>query len=127
MIKAINFALIAFVIAIGSSFEFAAADTVLGRWCDRMVPSIDKLNAELKIVVTDSGETQLHSKFGDGSSGVSKLREKGAGIFEQVGSSSGDKYRVVPTTGELQLLDNDGYIRSAKRLENSPQKGDCLR
>ena len=67
----------------------------------------------------------LRSKFNDGSSSVQELREAAGSIYVKIGSHTGDKYRIVPNTGDLQLLDNDGLIRMATRLENSPQINEC--
>lgn len=47
------------------------------------------------------------------------------GMWVAAGYSSGDRYRVVPADGNLQLLHNDGLIRVATRLENKPQPGEC--
>lgn len=105
----------------------ARADTVLGRWCDKMIPAMPKYNAVLTIVITNDGTAEIRSKFGDGSSGTNALREATGGFYEKIGSGVGEKYRVVPTTGNLQLIDNDGLIRIAVRLENKPRDGDCIR
>ena len=67
----------------------------------------------------------LRSKFNDGSSTVHELREVVGGIYVKIGSHTGDKYRIVPNTGDLQLLDDDGLIRMATRLENSSQINEC--
>jgi len=101
------------------------AETTVGRWCDKQIPTMPKYNGILAIVITDDGAIELRSRWGDGSSLVTKLSEQGGGIYAAVGSSSGDKYRVVPADGNLQLLDNDGLIRVAIRLENTPQPGEC--
>jgi hypothetical protein len=45
--------------------------------------------------------------------------------FAVVDSPSGDVYRIVANTGELQLLDSDGLIRTATKLENEPQPDEC--
>ena len=67
----------------------------------------------------------LRSKFNDGSSSVHELHEAAGGIYVKIGSHTGDKYRIVPNTGDLQLLDDDGLIRMATRLENSSQINEC--
>ena len=103
-----------------------ADDSVIGRWCDRMIPNMPKYNRTMDIVVADDGRVLLRARFGDGSSSVNELREAAGGIYEKVGSVTGDKYRVVPNTGNLQLLDQDGLIRIAARLESTPQRGECL-
>ena len=104
--------------------QFACGETTIGRWCDRMVPNMPKFNHTMTIVAMNDGKVVLRSNFGDGSSTTSQLREVGGDIYEQVGGSAGDKFRIVPSTGDLQLLDNDGLIRTAKRLENTPRSGE---
>ena len=90
-----------------------------------MIPNMPKFNQTMAIVVGNDGKVVLQSKFGDGSSNTSQLRETAGGIYETVGSGSGDKYRIIPSNGNLQLLDNDGLIRVATRLENTPKSGEC--
>ena len=97
----------------------------IGRWCDRMIPNQPKYNRTMAIVITNDGKTMLKSKFSDGSSSTNELREAAGNIYEKIGSGSGDKYRIVPSTGALQLLDEDGLIRVASRLENTPQRNEC--
>ncbi len=82
-------------------------------------------NGIMEIVITDDGAIELRTRYGDGSSAVSELNEQSGGIYAAIGSSSGDKYRIVSADGNLQLLDNDGLIRVATRLENTPQPGEC--
>ena len=101
----------------------AHADTLVGRWCDTMIPGQLKYKQLIVITITDKGAAEMHSELGDGSSGTYRLKEKSGNIFEMVGSGSGDKYRVVPGNGDLQLLDNEGLIRTARRLDAKPRGG----
>lgn len=103
----------------------AQADTLLGRWCDKALPSRPEYNGIYSIIISSEGTPFLVAAYGDGSKGEDKLREVPGQIFEKIGSAFGDKYRIVPSTGDLQLMDKDGLIRTAKRLENSPQPGEC--
>ena len=112
-------------IALALVLSAAHADTVIGRWCDKQIPTMPKYSGILAIVINDDGSVEMRRRYGDGSSGVTKLSELGNGIYAADGSSSGDKYRVVPADGNLQLLDNDGLIRVAVRLENTPSPGEC--
>lgn len=114
---------VAFVLAAATSA--AAADTIIGRWCNRSISGNPRSNQVLAIVATDAGKVVLISQFGDGSSGTDELRETAGGIYELVGSRSGDKYRIIPSTGNLQLLDADGFIGVATRLENTPRSREC--
>ena len=114
------------IIAILATPVAVGAETIVGRWCDRQLPTMPKFNAVLTIAVTNSGNAVMLIKWGDGSSKRHSLQESGGGIYKKVGSSSGDRYRIVSSTGNLQLLDNAGVIRIARRLENKPQRGDCI-
>ena len=105
--------------------DLARSETTIGRWCDRMIPNLPEYNRTITIVIADDGKVLLTSNFKDGSSSVNELREGLDGVYEVIGSSSGDKYRFVASTGDLQLLDDDGLIRVASRLENAPQSNGC--
>ena len=104
----------------------ATAETTIGRWCDRWAPN-QKSHRIMTITLSDDGTIMLTSKFGDGSSLVDKLRERPNGILEKIGSPYGDKVRIVPSDGNLQLFDRDGLIRVAARLENTARQGECSR
>ena len=101
-----------------------AADTTIGRWCDRWGTAY-KSHRIMTLTIRDDGQLVLFSKFGDGSSLREEIRERPHGIFEIVGSHYGDKMRIVPSDGNLQLLDRDGLIRIARRLENTARHGEC--
>ena len=116
---------VAAVAAKAAKAKKAAGETTIGRWCDRMLPNMPKYNRTMAIVITDGGKVVLKWSAGDGSSSTNDLREASGGIYEKIGSSTGDKYRIVSSTGNLQLLDNDGLIRVAARLENTPRSNEC--
>lgn len=100
------------------------AETTVGRWCDRWSAAY-KSHRIMTLTIRDDGHIVLLSKFGDGSSSLDEIRERPNGIFEKVGSPFGDKYRIVPSDGNLQLLDRDGLIRVARRFENTARHGEC--
>ena len=114
------------VLVLALTTDAVASETTIGRWCDRMIPSNPQYNRTMAIVVTNDGRVVLQSTFNDGSTSVNELREAPSGIYEKIGSGSGDKYRVVPSSGDLQLLDNDGLVRVARRLENTPRRNECV-
>lgn len=116
---------IALVICIISAIGLVHAETNIGRWCDKMLPTMPQYNGIMEIVITDDGAIELRTHYGDGSNAVTKLNEQNGGIYAAIESSSGDKYRIGTADGNLQLLDNDGLIRVAIRLENTPQSGEC--
>ena len=113
-----------FAVALLLAWTTASAETTIGRWCDRWGPTL-KSHRIMTIAISDDGAIMLTSKFGDGSSLVEKLRERPNGILEKIGSPYGDKYRIVPSDGNLQLLDREGLIRVAARLENTARHGEC--
>ncbi len=90
-----------------------------------MIPNLPAYNRTITIVVADDGKVLLTSNFKDGSSSVNELREVSGGIYEVIENSFGEKYRFVASTGNLQLLDDDGLIRVASRLENAPETNEC--
>jgi hypothetical protein len=83
-----------------------------------------RLNNVITIYVDASGTTKARMDFNDGSSATQTLVDSGS-VFAVADSPAGDKYRVVSSTGDLQLIDNDGLIRVARRLENRPSSGEC--
>jgi hypothetical protein len=105
--------------------SFANAETTVGRWCDRTVPSMPQFNRVMTIVLTQDGNVELRSEFNDGSSSVLELQELSGNMYALADSQSGERYRIVSADGSLQLLDADGLVRTATRLENSPQPGEC--
>lgn len=105
----------------------AVAETTIGRWCDRMIPSMPKYNRILEVVVTNSGGVEVRSNLNDGSPLTNDLREVAGNMYEVVGSTSGEKYRILSNDGNLQLIDEDGIIRVASRLENKRQSGECAK
>ena len=66
------------------------ADTTIGRWCDKMLPTMPQYNGIMEIVITDDGSIELRTRYGDGSSTATIVNEQPDGIYAAVGSSSGD-------------------------------------
>lgn len=103
----------------------AFAETIIGRWCDEMIPTMPEHNTVLEIVITETNSPVLRSKSVSGSLYTNQLDEQSGGIYLQIDSHTGDRYRIVPSTGNLQLIDNGGIIRVARRLENKPKPDEC--
>ena len=99
--------------------------TTIGRWCDQLVPNMPQYNRVMSIVITDDSRIELQSDFNDDSSSIKELRELSADIFEPIEARFGERYRISSSDGNLQLIDEDGLIRTARRLENSAQPGEC--
>ena len=109
----------------------AAADGILvGRWCDQPLSTLPEADNIMELFALDDGKAELKTEFGDGSKGTEELKIK-AGDGEQtyvaVNSSSGEHYRIDPSTGNLQMFDKDGLFRISKKLENRPKPGECGR
>lgn len=102
------------------------APRTIGRWCDEMVPGNAKFRSEITITSSTVGSKAATVRFSDGSQKARQLSELSGGRLLVVGSNTGDQYRISEGSGDLELSDRDGYIRSARRLESSPRSGDCL-
>jgi len=92
-----------------------------------MVPTIPKFNAIITIRINDAGTTEVHSVYGDGSELTQPLDEISADTFRVQNSRHEDTFRIVQSSGDIQILDEDGFIRSASRLTNVPTSGECSR
>ncbi len=101
------------------------AEITIGRWCDRMLPNMPQYNRTIEIVIFERHSPIARNSFADGSTYEQMLEELGGDLYAVSDSPSRDKYRVVASSGDLQLLDEDGIIRSARRLENTPLDGEC--
>lgn len=99
--------------------------TVIGRWCDRMLPGSPRYNGVISIAIGSDASPRLRIEYPDGSVLNRQLLEAAGRVYFAENSEAGDHYRIVPSTGNLQLLDGDGLIREASRLENTPQSGEC--
>jgi hypothetical protein len=118
--KAVGIRLVAVLLLLCGNSSVAA--TRLGRWCDNAAPSWAII---LTLEVVDGGVTLIVKPVSPkGSEFRREVTERG-NIFYKTDSPSGDRYRIVPGSGDLQLIDNDGLIRTAKRLRNEPQSGEC--
>ena len=78
-----------------------------------------KHNQTMAIVITDGAKVMLKSSFGDRSSSTNELREASGDIYEKIGIRHGDKYRIVSSTGKMQLLNNAGLVRERRRRRSA--------
>lgn len=104
----------------------ASAETVVGRWCDRSIPNLAVGDRIMTIVIRDNGNIDVVSTFRSSAPLVQRLREQRGSVYSIVGSGTGDRMRIT-TSGHLALLDNDGFIREATRLDSTPRPRECLR
>ena len=97
-----------------------AAETIIGRWCAKPLPSHPSLVREITIKIDKHGRTVVISIFGDRKQAdrappiVEPLSKGGRNYFRVRGSPSGDSFRIAPS-GDLQLIDSDGLIGIARR------------
>ncbi|WP_294924186.1 hypothetical protein [uncultured Paracoccus sp.] len=114
---------VTFSLGLASSIGMASEVTI-GRWCDAFAPSVN-ITQTIEFVTSSNKSLTIRRSFSDGSGSETVLEELGNETYAEADASFGEKYRIVPSTGDLQLLDDDGLIRTAKRLENAPQEGEC--
>lgn len=115
----------ALVLAALGAAPAMSAEITIGRWCDRMLPNMPQQNRTIEIVISESHSAVARNSFADGSMNEQMLEELGGDLYAVSDSPSGDRYRVVASSGDLQLLDVDGIIRTARRLEITPRDGEC--
>ena len=100
----------------------ARADTQVGRWCSKPLPTLPIANSVITIREIDGTKATIHMSFGDGSELEYELYIIGD-WYESVGNS--DKYTILDS-GDLGVYDDQGYIRTATKLGNTPRQGECL-
>ena len=76
-----------------------ADESIIGRWCDRMIPNMPKYNRTMTIVVADEGRVLLRSEFGDRSSSVNELGKQGAASMRRLKVRRGINTESFPTPG----------------------------
>ncbi|MCK5040987.1 MAG: hypothetical protein KAR62_01775 [Sphingomonadales bacterium] len=99
------------VITLASISTHASASTVLGNWCWTMIPNDETTNIDFSIIVNEQNKTYL--LIGKEDTEGALLRSIGRGIYEKVGDILEEKFRIVPNTGSLELIDNYGLIGTA--------------
>ena len=102
----------------------AYAETTIGRWCDITVPGNTDYNSIKEIVSKDDGTFELRIRYGDGSESANILFRKSRWHYDTM-NTHGEEYRIIQSTGELELLDADGPFRTASPLGTTPVVGEC--
>lgn len=105
----------------GADDNVEATATLVGRRCDKIFPGSNDGNIEIAIVTGADGKSERLRFFFDGSRSRDPLKFRG-NAFWHVGSSSGDHYKIA-STGELQLFDEEGFIRMAFPVA----RGQCVK
>jgi hypothetical protein len=108
-----------------ASAASSSAETLIGRWCDHLIPNNVSYNAVITILLGKNGTIRAEEQFSDGSLLNRELREEDDGVFAVIDSEDHDVFRIVPSTGHLQLLDSEGLIRTASRLAGDFKPADC--
>ena len=99
--------------------------TLVGQWCDRPVESIPGTFAIYEITLDERAVPFVHITFADGSSLQEELVVAVNNTFDKT-SPDGDYFHINPETGQLDLMDEFGLIRSAKPIESKTQFSKCL-
>ncbi|OWV87453.1 hypothetical protein [Rhizobium sp. R693] len=57
------------------------AEITIGRWCDRMLPSIPQYNRMIEIVISEAHTPTARNSFADGSTNEQMLEELGGDLY----------------------------------------------
>ena len=119
--KFMGAAFIASLVLIAPTYASSSAPETLGKWCDRVG------NIRMYIVILKRSEADQFAEriFTDGSSDILPLSAVGPNRFVQVDSDIGDGYHIS-ATGDLELFDDEGHIRTASSLPEGATASDCL-
>ena len=100
----------------------AGADTVIGRWCDRVDPQEPYRNRILKISERGDGSAELAAFVGTNPPIKIPLQKVGD-VYRAVDEER--RYQILPGDGDLQLFDANGPTRQATRLTKYPKLREC--
>ena len=92
----------------------ADANSTESAWCDVLVRGTPRIVATIVLSIDGTGHAVMTSRFSDGSSLQQELVFEN-GIYGVRESPSGDSYQIR-ADGSLDILDNDGLVRSARAL-----------
>jgi len=91
--------------------------TLIGKWCDLQFSGGPNSNETIEIRVSANGQVVLSRiDYQKSTLNTFNLQEKADNIYVDSQSNSGEKYRITPRTSDLQILDETGLKRTAKRL-----------
>ncbi len=102
----------------------ADADVSVGRWCDRMLPGLADSYRIVEIVHREGGAIEMRYVFMDGTNDFTGLQLVADDLYALMGSPFGD-HLFINSLGNLEMFDEDGLIRVAERLGDSPRSGEC--
>lgn len=97
--------------------------TILGRWCDTAIPTMQELDYIIEIRKS-VGDLTISIEFHGNRPGVKTVLTKKNGAWHK--NDSGDYYKIR-ADGALGLYDRDGWIRDAKTVGAKAKPGSCRR
>jgi hypothetical protein len=105
----------------------ASAETVaIRRWCQTLVEQ-PQLKRDVSIIVLADGKVVARSHYYDGSSGDQELVEQSGNTYLVKGSPAADKYRIVKSSGDLQILDVHGLVDVAEMVPVTAPANACVK
>jgi hypothetical protein len=112
----------AVLVALVGVAQSAQAENVVGRWCDPggTAPSV------IEIVHLDSDAFEARITGADGAALTRPLDGPYEYSFPVTGTTRHEAYVVHDATGDLELIDTTGLIRSARRMADMAAPETCL-
>ncbi|MCC5969708.1 MAG: hypothetical protein JJU15_07145 [Pararhodobacter sp.] len=101
--------------------EQPAEASSIGTWCDQE----GSYRAAIHLVRQGPTNVVAETLYFDGSSGRVSMRVIASNRFIDPESDFGDGF-FISASGALELFDNDGHIRTARRLPQGATASDCL-
>lgn len=101
----------------------AGAETVVGRWCDPGGAAA----AVIEIVHLDSDAFEARITGADGAALTRPLDGPYEYSFPVTGTTRHEAYVVHDATGDLELIDATGLLRTARRIADMAAPDTCLK
>ena len=93
----------------------------IGRWCDEEWND----GVVYEISKTDGGDILLHRRHDGDQASQTNLLQAGGGIYLNPSSEYGEYYSVVASTGDLEMFDREGFIRTLRYLAEGETSQHC--
>lgn len=105
------------------SLPAAASETVMGRWCDHPIPTMNLMDNVTTVIVSDDGQMLFVQEY---SAAVleTPLTQLAENEFQIAGGR--DRLRI-DAVGHLEFFDDDGLIRIAEPLPETSDPSRCYR
>ena len=85
-------------------------------------PDVDRI---VTIAADGGGQVVATVRYHRSPEATRVLSRAPSGVCRNVDSTFGDRYRIVPHAGDLQLRDNARPMRPATRLDDTLARGEC--